>query len=102
MLVPLTELVTVTTGGVPVRVTLTQECCAFRAANRSNAAGLIYVGVAGLTRATGAGVIDDVDVGQAFELGSQTAVDNTIDPRDYWVDAANNGEVVMVTIWVHV
>lgn len=102
MLIPETEVVTVATAGVPVQCSLTHHCCAMRAMNPHGAAGLVTVGVAGMVKATGVKVVDEVPVGEAFELGRQTESDNTIDPRDYWFDAANDAQKVYVTTWRHV
>lgn len=102
MLIPETELVTVASAGTPIQISLTKKCCALRVKNPGNASDRIYVGIAGLTKATGAFVIDDLDVGQPFELGRQTVTENTIDPRHYWIDAEDNGQVALVTTWRNV
>ena len=102
MLIVETELVTIASTGTPVQCTLTKKCCALRAKNPGNASDRIHVGIAGLTKATGAFVIDDPEVGEAFELGRQTVTENTIDPRHYWFDAEVSGSVVLVTTWRNV
>jgi len=101
MLVPQTELITIAAAGTPVQCTLTEPACAIYAYN-PHATDKVYVGLAGLTKATGVKVIQEILAGAHFHPDLVGDGRNLINPRDYWFDAAGNGQTIEVTVWGHV
>ena len=67
----------------------------------SNAGPAVYVGrAANFNAGSGAGLIVDINgVNQSFSVQAPDAT-NRIVPSQYWVDAANSGDKLLVTYWV--
>lgn len=59
----------------------------------------VYVGVAGLIKATLVGVIDELAAGQYRDIDSRDGT-NALRLSDYWADVATGGEGVVVSYWV--
>lgn len=89
--------VTVTTGGTPVQLASTQVA-AHKIVIQAWPAntGRMWIGMAGLTKASGASVLQTLSapaVGETvFELQSISGSD--LDPSKLWIDADTNGEAV--------
>ena len=68
--------------------------------------GLIYVGVAGMVKATMVKVIATIaapggnPIVNALEFDALAFGANNYRLQDYWIDAAVNGEGVIRTVWV--
>jgi hypothetical protein len=93
-------------AGTPVQVSATKlQCSSIFFINRIG--DVITVGIAGLNKATGAGVIADVPpAATGSELGSNILklpfnpmAENPYDLRDYWLDSAVNGDICDVVYW---
>lgn len=97
--------VTVATAGTPVQVSATKTPCAcIFFINRTG--DVMTVGILGLNKSTGAGVIDDIPAKSSnaeqyiLKLEFNPMAENPYDLRDYWVDAASNGDTVDVVYWI--
>ena len=101
---PVCLLITVPTAGIPVRVTTDNSisCVSLLIkALASNAGNTTYVGRSANFNATsGADLIADLNgVDQSFLIQASDNA-NRIVPAQYWVDAANSGDKLLVTYWV--
>lgn len=100
--------ITVPTPGTPVRVTSDNTIRAHRIrfAVAIGETGRVFLGVAGMTKASGAGVVKEfwptgAGGGVADELLLESAVGD-LRPSDYYVDANTAGEGLIVAYWVWV
>lgn len=94
-------VITVATAGTPERLTTDVKIRAsaiFVQALHSNTQKA-YVGVSGLTKATGAGVIVTLDAKQSWAFDTGDGSDR-IQVSDYYFDADVNGEKLLVTYFV--
>jgi len=67
----------------------------------SNAGPTVYVGrAANFNAASGADLIADIDGADQSFLVQASDNANRIVPAQYWVDAASNGDKLLVTYWV--
>ncbi len=96
--------ITVTTPGTPVRVTSQTGLRASRMlfATDPSDTGAIYLGVAGMVKATRAGVIRVFTApGTGPQDGLVLQTDRqTVNPGDYYIDADNAGQGLLVTLWL--
>ncbi|MBV6418292.1 MAG: hypothetical protein LC130_13885 [Bryobacterales bacterium] len=97
--------VAVAVPGSPVRVTVDENLRAVRMrfAPLIGETGRMFLGVAGMNKGTGAGVIKEfwptgVGGGVADELVLEAA--HGLRPADYWIDANVAGEGLLVAYWV--
>ena len=105
--------IAVPTPGTPVRVTT--DCklrvSRIRFAPLIGEVGRMFLGVAGMNKSTGAGVIKEFwptgaggGIADGFEVGGdqRDLVDDRhlLAPSDYYVDANTAGEGLMVCCWV--
>ena len=100
--------VAVPTPGTPVRVTSDTSIRAHRIrfAVAIGETGRVFLGVAGMNKATGAGVVKEfwptgAGGGVADELVLESAAGD-LRPSDYYVDANTVGEGLIVAYWVWV
>ncbi len=98
----------VPTPGTPVRVTPDTSIRAHRIrfAVAIGETGRVFLGVAGMNKASGAGVLKEfwptgAGGGVADELVLESAADE-LRPSDYYVDANTAGEGLIVAYWVWV
>jgi hypothetical protein len=98
----------VPTPGTPVRVTTdtTLRVSRMRFAVAIGETGRVFLGVQGLTKGTGAGVLKEfwptgAGGGVADELVIESAV-GELRPSDYYVDANAAGEGLIVAYWIWV
>ena len=101
---PYCAVVTVTTAGSPVQVPVPADVGALAVmikALASNAGGTVYVGrSATFDRIAGTDLIVDLNGFDAtFTVMSEDGSDR-IYPFQYWLDATNNGDKLIVTWWV--
>lgn len=96
----------VTTPGTPVRVTNDQNILAtkLRFSVVIGETGRVFLGVAGMNKSTGAGVVKEfwptgVGGGIADELILESNGWELLRPADYWVDANVAGEGLIVSYW---
>jgi len=97
--------VAVVAPGTPVRLTSdeTLRAVRLRFATLIGETGRVFLGVAGMNKATGVGVIKEfwptgVGGGVADDLVLESA--NGLRPGDYWIDANVAGEGLIVAYWV--
>ena len=99
--------IAVPTPGTPVRVTTNTDLRAsrIRFAAVIGETGRVFLGIAGMNKANGTGVIKEFwptgaggGVADAFEVW---AVDerHLLAPADYYIDANNGGEGLIVAYW---
>ena len=97
-------LLTVPTAGTPVQLTADQSivCVSLLIkALSSNGGPTVYVGrAANFNAASGADLIADINGADQSFLVQASDNTNRIVPAQYWVDAANSGDKVLVTYWV--
>jgi hypothetical protein len=100
--------IAVPTPGTPVRVTSDASIRAHRIrfAVVIGETGRVFLGMAGMNKATGAGVVKEfwptgAGGGVADELVLESAT-GELRPADYYVDANTAGEGVIVAYWVWV
>jgi hypothetical protein len=101
---PTCVLLTVPTAGTPVRLTTDPSimCVSLLIkALPSNAGPTVYVGRAANFNATsGVDLIADINGPDQSFLVQASDNANRIVPAQYWVDAANSGDKLLVTYWV--
>ena len=102
------EKIAVPTPGTPVRVTsdTTIRANRIRFAVAIGETGRVFLGVQGMNKATGAGVVKEfwptgAGGGVADELVIESAA-GELRPSDYYVDANTAGEGLIVAYWVWV
>lgn len=100
--------VTVTSAGTPVRLTTNEStpsarlgCHAFMVESLSTNTGKIFIGTSGMNKTTLAGVvailaIPTSNILPVFTVGFSGAP-NAFNLADYYVDADNSGEAVLVS-----
>jgi hypothetical protein len=100
--------VAVATPGTPVRVTsdTTIRAQQIRFAVAIGETGRVFLGVQGMNKATGAGVVKEfwptgAGGGVADELVLESAA-GELRPSDYYVDANSAGEGLIVAYWIWV
>ena len=100
--------IAVSTPGTPVRVTSDTAIRAHRMrfAVAIGEVGRVFLGVQGMTKAAGAGVVKEfwptgAGGGVADELVIESAV-GELRPSDYYVDANAAGEGLIVAYWIWV
>jgi hypothetical protein len=100
--------IAVPTPGTPVRVTSDTSIRAHRIrfAVAIGETGRVFLGVAGMNKASGAGVVKEfwptgAGGGVADELVLESAAGD-LRPSDYYVDANTAGEGLIVAYWVWV
>lgn len=100
--------IAVPTPGTPVRVTsdTTIRAHRIRFAVAIGETGRVFLGVQGMNKATGAGVVKEfwptgAGGGVADELVIESAA-GELRPSDYYVDANSAGEGLIVAYWVWV
>ena len=100
--------VAVPTPGTPVRVTsdTTIRAHRIRFAVAIGETGRVFLGVQGMNKATGAGVVKEfwptgAGGGMADELVLESAAGD-LRPSDYFVDANTAGEGLIVAYWIWV
>lgn len=98
----------VPTPGTPVRVTSDTSIRAHRSrfAVAIGETGRVFLGVAGMNKATSAGVVKEfwptgAGGGMADELVLESAA-GELRPSDYYVDANTAGEGLIIAYWVWV
>ncbi|GIW55476.1 MAG: hypothetical protein KatS3mg082_1880 [Nitrospiraceae bacterium] len=98
--------IAVPTPGTPVRVTsdISIRAHRIRFAVVIGETGRVFLGVAGMNKATGAGVVKEfwptgAGGGVADELVLESA-SGELRPADYYVDANTAGEGLIVAYWV--
>lgn len=99
--------VSVPTPGTPVHVSATTVWCKrIRFSDPVGESGPKYVGVAGLVKSTGAGLIREIwPVGESGGINDDYYEVEAIDDRDllnladYWIDAANENEGLIIAYW---
>jgi hypothetical protein len=105
-MLPAQLTVTVTTAGTPVQVSAVKsQCSMIWFINRSSQ--VMTVGIAGLNKSTGFGVIDDIPAvsggaessSNIMKLEFNPMAEYPYDLRDYWIDAASNGGAIDVVYW---
>jgi hypothetical protein len=103
-MLPKCLLLTVPTAGTPVQLTTDQSivCVSLLIkALPSNAGPTVYVGRAANFNATsGADLIADINGADQSFLVQASDNTNRIVPAQYWVDAVNSGDKLLVTYWV--
>jgi hypothetical protein len=97
--------IAVAAPGTPVRLTSdeTLRAVRLRFATLIGETGRVFLGVAGMNKSTGAGVIKEfwptgVGGGVADDLVLESP--NGLRPGDYWIDANVAGEGLIVAYWV--
>jgi len=99
--------IAVSTPGTPVRVTTNTDLRAsrLRFAAVIGETGRVFLGVAGMNKADGTGVIKEFwptgaggGIADAFEVWA-TDDRHLLSPADYYVDANNGGEGLIVAYW---
>ena len=100
--------IAVPTPGTPVRVTsdTTIRAHRIRFAAAIGETGRVFLGVAGMNKASGAGVVKEfwptgAGGGVADELVLESAA-GELRPSDYYVDANTAGEGLIIAYWVWV
>jgi len=103
-MLPKCLLIAVPTAGTPVQLTAdTSIACVslLIKALDSNAGAAVYVGRAPNFNATsGVDLIADLNGADQSFLVQASDNANRIVPAQYWVDAANSGDKLLVTYWV--
>lgn len=101
--------ISVPTPGTPVRLTtdVNLRVARLRFAVVVGETGRVFLGVAGMNKATGAGVIKEfwptgAGGGIADELVVESPNGDLLRPADYWIDANVAGEGLIVAYWVWV
>lgn len=101
--------VTVTAPGTPVRATVNEQDPTLRVGAQAmlvqakpDNTGVLYVGTAGMDKATGVGVIGFVGVpasesAPSFSVGLPTSATG-LSASDYYLDGDDAGDVALVTI----
>ena len=97
--------VNVTTSGTEVRLaSVLTPCNRIRVQAIAGLTGKVYFGTVGVNHTTLAGVVKVLavtptgGVDDAYEVATQDGT-NTLNLADYWIDAAVNGEGVIVAYW---
>src|SRR4051812_15626082 len=101
---PFSLVIPIPSAGTPVQVTADGSIACVSMlikALASNAGPSVYVGrAANFNAVSGAGLIVDINgVDQSFLIQAPDN-SNRIVPAQYWVDAANSGDKLLVTYWV--
>jgi hypothetical protein len=105
-MLPQQVTITVTTAGTPVQISATKtQCSMVWFINRIG--DVITVGILGLNKSTGQGVIRDLPPISSgaepetaiLQLPFNPMAEYPYDLRDYWVDSVMNGDVVDVVYW---
>ena len=101
--------IAVAVAGTPVRLTadLALRVNRLRFAPVIGEVGRVFLGVAGMNRASGAGVIKEfwptgAGGGVADELVIESRDGDLLRPADYYIDANTGGEGVIVAYWIWV
>ena len=97
--------IAVATPGSPVRLTTdeTLRAVRLRFATLIGETGRVFLGVAGMNKTTGAGVIKEfwpTGVGGGVSDDLVLESPNGLRPADYWIDANVAGEGLIVAYWV--
>ena len=102
---PLGKIV-VTTAGTPVQVTADPTLVAHRVlVSPVTGSKTVYLGVAGMVKATGAGVIREVlqpaatGIGDCYELTCETG-SNVFRASDLYLDGTQNNDSAYVTLFI--
>lgn len=101
--------IVVATPGTPVRLSsdLNLRVSRIRLAVVIGEVGRVFLGVAGMNRATGAGVIKEFwPTGAGGGVADEFVIDSPngdlLRPADYYIDANNAGEGLIVAYWIWV
>jgi|SRR5437870_11155390 len=103
-MLPKCLLITVPSAGTPVQLTTDNSIACVSLlikALASNAGPAVYVGrAANFNAASGADLIADLNGPDQSFLVQASDNANRIVPAQYWVDAGNSGDKLLVTYWV--
>ena len=100
--------VTVPTPGTPVRITSDQtlRVSRLRFAPAIGEVGRVFVGVAGMNKGNGTGVIKEFwPTGAGGGVADEFVIDSPngeLRPADYYIDANTAGEGLIVAYWIWV
>jgi hypothetical protein len=99
--------VNVTTSGTPIQLaTAYTPCNRVRVSVVAGLTGKMYLGTAAVNHSTLAGVIKELwpnsggGVDDSYEFNSADGT-NSLNLADYWIDAAINGEGLIVAYWTN-
>ncbi|GAC1403883.1 MAG: hypothetical protein NVSMB64_06310 [Candidatus Velthaea sp.] len=101
---PNANKIVVAASGTPVQVTAAilatpSNLIVFQA--YPGTTGNVWIGVAGMTKATGAGVLAALSATSPPLVIQPQDGTNQLQPSDYWVDADTSGNSVLASYWAN-